>query len=316
MNTLKEISPDLVLPNPDNPRMIFRQEEMDTLMMSIAKHGVQVPITVYREGNKFILLDGERRWRCSKKLNLKTIPALVQGKPTKLQNLLLMSNIHALREQWDYFTIATNLQKIIDLWTAENGSSPNEIELSEATGLTRGQIRRCNLLLGLPIRFKQMLIEELQLPKSRQKLSEDLFIEMERSLKTVVNRVPGFEKNIEQIRDVLVKKVKTGVITAVTDFRQLSKIATSVKNLDIDEKSAERALATIFTDNKVNIVNTYKNTVEFLYDEKHVSRQMSLLVEYFEGLIEGDTVSALDDEFIEELSELYDRMGKVLEAHK
>ncbi len=316
MKKLRQISPDIIQPNPDNPRMNFRQEEMDSLMMSIAKHGVQVPIAVYQHGKKFVLLDGERRWRCSKKLNLKVIPALVQDKPTKLQNLLLMSNIHALREQWDYFTIATNLQKIIDLWVKENSTTPNEIELSEATGLTRGQIRRCNLLLGLPKKFKGMLIEELRLPKSKQKLSEDLFIEMEKSLNTVKMRLPKFKPDIEQIRDVLVNKVKSGVITAVTDFRQLSKIATAINNLGLQEKIAEKALRRIFTDNKVNIVDTYKNTVEFQYDEKRVYHQLSLLNEYFEEIIEENIVTELDGEFIDELAELYDRVGKVLGKYK
>lgn len=316
MKKLRQIEPDIIKPNPDNPRMIFRQEEMDTLMMSISKHGVQVPITVYQDGEKFVLLDGERRWRCSKKLNLKTIPALVQEKPSKLQNLLLMSNIHALREQWDYFTIATNLQKIIDLWFKEESTYPNEIELSEATGLTRGQIRRCNLLLGLPVKFKDMLVDELQLPKSKQKLSEDLFIEMEKSLKTVTKRLPRFESDIERIRDVLVKKVKNGVISAVTDFRQLGKIATAIHNLDISEKTAEKALEKIFSDNKVNITDTYKSTVEFQYDEKRVYHQLSFLNEYFEEIIDENTITELDKEFIDELAELYDRISMILRKYK
>jgi len=316
MNQLRNISPDIVKPNPENPRMIFRQEEMDTLMVSIAKHGVQVPITVYKDGAKFVLIDGERRWRCAKKLNLKKIPALVQEKPNKLQNLILMSNIHALREQWDYFTIATNLQKIIDLWTKEHKVKPNEIELSSATGLTRGQIRRCNLLLDLPDNFKEMLMEELKLPKSKQKLSEDLFIEMEKSLKTVVKRIPKFENNLKEIRHVLVDKVKSGVITAVTDFRQLGKIATAIQNLDIEEKKAEKALQRIFTKNKVNIIDTYKDTVEFEYDEKRVFNQLAILNEYFEDIIDEGTVTELDNDFINELEELYKRLGIVLRNYK
>lgn len=316
MKKLLSIAPDIIQPNPDNPRMIFRQEEMDSLMMSIAKNGVQVPITVYKDGKQYTLLDGERRWRCSKKLNLNEIPALVQEKPNKLQNLLLMSNIHALREQWDYFTIATNLQKIIDLWFEEKSTTPNEIELSQATGLTRGQIRRCNLLLGLPAKFKEMLLDELQLPKSKQKLSEDLFIEMEKSLNTVKKRLPKFNPDIDKIRDVLVKKVKAGVITAVTDFRQLSKIATAINNLDIKEKTAEKALKRIFSDNNVNITDTYKNTVEFQYDEKRAYHQLSFLNEYFDEIIDENSVLELDLEFIEELKELHIRVGKILRKYK
>ncbi len=46
---LKEISPDEIKRNPDNPRLFFRPEEMDTLLASIRLYGIQVPIAVYEE---------------------------------------------------------------------------------------------------------------------------------------------------------------------------------------------------------------------------------------------------------------------------
>jgi ParB family transcriptional regulator, chromosome partitioning protein len=117
---------------------------MNTLTASIRRYGIQVPIIVYAEGSHFVLIDGERRWRCARKLNLPRIPALVKEKPSRLNNLLLMFNIHALREQWDYLTIARKLSDVISLFKKENKDrDPTEIELSELTGLTRGQIRRC-----------------------------------------------------------------------------------------------------------------------------------------------------------------------------
>ena len=144
------------------------------------------------------------------KLNLKAVPALVQDKPSELQNLVLMYNIHALREQWDYFTIASKLARVIALYAAQQKAEPTEAQLSELTGLTRGQIRRCKLLLDLPEKFKEMLLLELELPKTQQKLSEDLFIEMERALKTVTRRVPEYAGRLDSIRNVLVKKFRAG----------------------------------------------------------------------------------------------------------
>ena len=96
---------------------------MDTLIASIRRFGIQVPIAVYKERNHYVLIDGERRWRAAQKLNLLKIPALVQPKPTPLRNLLLMFNIHALREQWDYLTIAKKLPSVIALFEEEHGSS-------------------------------------------------------------------------------------------------------------------------------------------------------------------------------------------------
>jgi len=311
--SLRNLSPDDISPNPENPRIIFRQEEMESLMLSIAKLGVQVPITAYEDGGKYYLLDGERRWRCSKKLNLRTIPTLIQDKPTPLNNLLLMYNIHALREQWDYYTIASKLQRIINLYSEEYGRIPNETELSEETGLSRGQVRRCQLLLKLPERFKDMLLEELERPKSQQKLTEDFFIEMERSLKTVINRVPDFADNIEDIRDTLIEKYRNGAIGAVTDFRQLSKIATSIENLGVAERKAKSALGKVFnSNNKVGISDVYKQTVEFEYDEKKAEQHISFLYEYFEEIIEEDKLNLLDSEFLDELKRLQTQLTKLL----
>ena len=78
---LKNIPVDRIDRNPENPRLVFRPEEMEQLLDSINRHGVQVPISVYRDGRRYVLIDGERRWRCCVKLNQKTIPALIQEKP-------------------------------------------------------------------------------------------------------------------------------------------------------------------------------------------------------------------------------------------
>lgn len=311
--SLKNLSPDEIYRNPENPRIIFRQEEMESLMLSISKVGIQVPVAVYKDGNKYYLIDGERRWRCAKKLNLRNIPALIQDKPSPLENLLLMYNIHALREQWDYFTIASKLQKIIELYVQEKNYEPNELELSEETGLTRGQIRRCRLLLDLPERFKEMLLEELLLPKPQQKLTEDFFIEMERALKTVTNRIPSVTENIDNVRDTLVEKFRNGTIGAVTDFRQLSKIATSVEGLGVAEQEAKSALESIFEQgNEVGIRQVFRETVEFEYDERKAERHVSFLTEYFDEIINDDLVTQLDEDFLEELRELHSRLTRLL----
>ncbi len=310
---LKQISPKDIQPNPENPRMVFRQEEMEILMVSISEHGIQVPISVFEHKDKYFLIDGERRWRCSIKLALDKIPAIIQDRPSELENLLLMSNIHALREQWDYFTIAKNLGRIIDLFTEEKGYPPNEIELSKETGLTRGQIRRCQLLMEMPPQFEQMLMEELQLPKSRQKITEDFFLEMERSLKTITKRLPQFESNIDGIRNTLIDKYREGTIGAVTDFRQLSKIATAIDNIGIKKSQAESALKSLFnSNNEVGIREVYERTVEFGYDEKKAISQIDHLNAYFDILLKENLVSQLDDEFVEKLNNLREFLQRIL----
>ena len=312
-STLRQISPLKIQPNPENPRLIFRQEEMDSLLRSIDRHGIQVPVTVYEDGGQFYLLDGERRWRCASKLNLSSIPCIIKEKPTELQNLVLMYNIHALREQWDYFTIASKLERVIDLFKEENGEEPNERVLSELTGLTIGAIRRCQALLGLPERFKEMLMIELEKPKAHQRITEDFFIEMEKSLKAVVKRIPKYGSRLDEVRDTLIEKFRSKTIGAVTDFRMLSKIATAVENLGVAQKQAERELDKVFDrKTKYSIQDAYTRSVQFEYVERKIEREATNLIEFLGEIIEDDRSSELNQDVISELRQLQDLLKKIL----
>lgn len=313
---LKDIGPDRIVQNPANPRLFFRPEEMDTLLASIRRYGIQVPITVYQDGDRFVLIDGERRWRCAKKLNLAKIPALVQPKPTELSNLLLMFNIHALREQWDYLTIANKLPDVIDLYRAENSSEPTESDLSEITGLTRGQIRRCRFLFELPQKYRRRLEEDLAKPKSLQTLSEDLFIEMEKALKTVRARLPNAVPSLDRARDALIAKVQSKVIGNITDFRKLSKIATSVSNVGISKQKAEKAIADILDPQKsLSIERVYAERFEFRYDERKVSLSIDSILDFL-GADESSVVvgSKLSAELRQKLDALQKLIARVLEG--
>ena len=301
--------------NPENPRLVFRSEEMESLLLSIDKHGIQVPLTVYRDGSRYKLIDGERRWRCATKLQLRRVPTIVQEKPTELENLVLMYNIHALREQWDYFTIASKLERIISLFFEQHEYHPNEVELSELTGLTRGAIRRCQLLINLPERFKNIILDELEKPKLQQRLTEDFFIEMEKALKSVVRRIPEYGERLDSVRDVLIEKYTGGIITAVTDFRQLSKIATALDNLDIAKGETRKILDAVFDKNvKVGIKEAYEKSVAFGYEERRYYKYSDDLFGFLDEVIGEKRVKDLDDDLIESLRRLYDVLGKLLDV--
>src|SRR5579859_3107159 len=95
------LDPQKIKPNPENPRLIFHADELQGLEDSIKLQGVLVPIAVYRDGAKYVILDGERRWRCALKLGLPRLPAIVQPKPDRLTNIMMMFAIHNARRDWD-----------------------------------------------------------------------------------------------------------------------------------------------------------------------------------------------------------------------
>jgi ParB/RepB/Spo0J family partition protein len=303
--TLTDIPVDRIVRNPENPRIIFRPKELDDLLKSIKRRGVQVPISVYKDGNKYVLIDGERRWKCSLKLNRKTIPALIQDRPDPLSNLLLMFNIHSLREQWDLLTIAVKLPRIIDLLEEQSGKRPTEAELSDHTSLPRSVIRRSRLLMDLPRTYIDDILLELKKPKSEQKLTEDFFIEMERGLKTVQRALPGMIDHKDRIRRVLIDKYKHQVFTNRTDFRFLGKIA---RAFTVPQAKRERTLARIFQRNDYSIARGFQDSVADIYLEKDLISRISSLAEKIRQL----SGSELDDDLRQHLRELHEVVREVL----
>jgi ParB/RepB/Spo0J family partition protein len=76
---VRTIPVERIVPNPEQPRLVFDEETLQELAASIREHGVLQPILVRPLGNhQFQLIAGERRWRASKAAGLGTIPALVE----------------------------------------------------------------------------------------------------------------------------------------------------------------------------------------------------------------------------------------------
>jgi ParB family transcriptional regulator, chromosome partitioning protein len=183
-----KIQVDQIGPNPHNPRRLFDEEPMAILRESVRKPGILVPVTLYEApkdqapaGPQYILLDGERRWRCAQELKIPTIPAIVVERPTETQNILTMFHIHYVREGWQRMPTALKLKVLID-----DLKETNKRKLSELTKLSVAQVRRCKILLSYPKRFQNMMLAP---PTERMKA--DFFIELDRI------RRPALEDRIE-----------------------------------------------------------------------------------------------------------------------
>src|SRR5690242_6985181 len=126
------IEPAEIDRNPENPRLIFREDELLALQESIAEQGILVPLTVYQGTKGYVILDGERRWRCALKLGLSSVPAIIQPEPDSLTNIMMMFAIHKTRSDWDPLPTALKLEKLEGELEGRLGRVPTEQELSAA----------------------------------------------------------------------------------------------------------------------------------------------------------------------------------------
>jgi ParB family chromosome partitioning protein len=75
---LRELSLDVIVANPSQPRRHFEEEALQELAGSVSECGVLQPVLVRPlQGGEYELLAGERRWRAAKLAGLQSIPALV-----------------------------------------------------------------------------------------------------------------------------------------------------------------------------------------------------------------------------------------------
>jgi ParB family chromosome partitioning protein len=269
------IDPKSLDRNPDNPRLVFRQDDLDSLQKSIADQGILVPLTVFREGRGYRLLDGERRWRCALKLGLSKVPVIVQPKPERLQNLMMMFAIHHARTDWDPLPTALKLQDLEDEFQRRHGRAPTETELAGLASLSRGEVRRLKKLLGLPDQYREELLEELNKPRSEQILTVDHVLEATTAASQLRRRGIVDDRGEEKLRRSIVNKFRTGVIQSTVDPRKLARLARAVERQEVPMATAQRVTERLTEDDSYDINSAFHDSVEKV-DFEHSVEQLSL----------------------------------------
>ena len=63
--------------NPDQPRKTFDPEKLKELASSLKRHGVVQPLLVRKNGLRYTIVAGERRYRAARLAGLKTVPVVL-----------------------------------------------------------------------------------------------------------------------------------------------------------------------------------------------------------------------------------------------
>lgn len=114
VGNILELELNLIEVNPYQPRTYFDEESLRELAGSIKELGVIQPITVRKTGdNKFQLVSGERRFRASKLIGNKTVPAYIRiANDKEMLEMALVENIQ--RQNLDPIEVALSYQRLID----------------------------------------------------------------------------------------------------------------------------------------------------------------------------------------------------------
>jgi ParB/RepB/Spo0J family partition protein len=231
---VKSIRTDELTPNPHNPRTLFDRVPLEVLRDSIAKVGILVPLTVYwsqAEGH-YVILDGQRRWMCARELDLQEVPVNQVAEPSLVQNIVVMFQIHKLREDWELMPTALKLEVLMGALQERS-----EKRLAELTGLDTAVVSRCKKLLSYPKRYQDLMLD----PDPNRRIKADFFIELYAVRNDrFVNQMNWFRKDEFSERMLQKYKAKTAGIKAVTDFRTMKQYVTNARRSDRNKEMAQR----------------------------------------------------------------------------
>lgn len=138
-------------PNKNQPRQKFDDDKIEALAESIKEHGVIQPIIVVRNGKRYKIVAGERRWRAAKKAGLKEIPVVVREySDLQVAQIALIENLQ--RENLNPIEEALGYQTLMSSFDM------TQEEVSSKIGKSRSAIANSIRLLSLDESIRSKLI--------------------------------------------------------------------------------------------------------------------------------------------------------------
>lgn len=182
-----------IVPGKYQPRTEFDAEALDSLAESIREKGVLQPLLVRRQGGKYELIAGERRWRASKIAGLDKVPVIIKELNDKeVLEVALVENL--LRENLSAIEEAEGFQRLI------NEFSHTQEALSQIVGKSRSHIANMLRLLNLPEEV-QALVKEGKLSAGHARA----LVGLENALslaKTIIEK----DLNVRQVEELVAKQ--------------------------------------------------------------------------------------------------------------
>ncbi len=230
VGSIVQVSLEDIEPNPTQPRTYFDEKALNELAQSIKNLGVIQPVTLRKDGHKFVIISGERRFRASKIAGLETIPSYIRlVNDQELLEMALVENIQ--REDLDAIEIALTYQRLLEEigMTQENLSQRVGKERSTITNYIRllrlnpdvqNAIRSGEISAGhgraiisledsenQDVLFQNILQQKLSVRQAEQ--ASNLLKNPKSTEKKIVKNLPNFYKKAEKnLSDILETKVE------------------------------------------------------------------------------------------------------------
>ena len=210
---------DAIQPNPRQPRIHFKEDDLAELAASIREHGVIQPLIVTpKPDGTFTLIAGERRWQASQKAGLRTVPVITrQANNQELLEIALIENVQ--RADLNSLEEAEAYRQLVE----EFGLSHEAV--AKRVGKSRVAVTNTLRLLSLPDVVKQALVDgKLTEGHARALLALSTQKAQASAMQTVINLSLSVRQTEELIRKLAgqkpIKAKKPGRSADVNDVEK------------------------------------------------------------------------------------------------
>ena len=222
---LQYVLTSTLTPNPYQPRLDFKHEELEQLSESIKKYGILAPLLVSKHGDGYQLVAGERRWQAATLIGMEKVPVIVRA-TTDLEKLelsllenLQRENLNPIEEALAYKRLISEFnmtqEQVADRVNKNRSSVANTIRLLNLPSEIQDAIRLGTISQGQAKIILSVSDEKYQKKLFRKIIREGMTVRETRRAKTSLKKTDPVEAvdletslDEEKLRNYLDTRVK------------------------------------------------------------------------------------------------------------
>lgn len=133
----------------DQVRTKFNDDSLRELGENIKINGLIQPLVLHREGNKFVLICGERRFRAMTLIEMEEAPCFILENKSKEELMAIQFSENQAREDLHYIDQADSIYGYQKL------TGTSERKITAALGISKSEVHRCLMIAKLPKDLKE-----------------------------------------------------------------------------------------------------------------------------------------------------------------